>query len=70
MLPLSEGPNKLGVSLPTPEAGKRFNFRNGAFYRYLEFWTMGEVHKSSDSEKTVGCKIFVTVPWKAHQNVP
>jgi hypothetical protein len=70
MLPLSEGPNILGVSLPTLEAGKGLNFRNDAFSTYLEFRTMGKVHKPSDYKKTVGYKIFVIVPWKAHQNVP
>jgi hypothetical protein len=44
------GPNGIGVSLPPPEDGNRSGFRNVMFLSYLEFRTMDELHKSSDSE--------------------
>jgi hypothetical protein len=50
ILALSKGPNRVGVSLPSPEDGDRSSFRNVVFPIYLELWTMGKVHKSSDSE--------------------
>jgi hypothetical protein len=46
----SEGPNRVDVSLFSPEDGKRSNFRNLMFSSYLEFFTMDKVHKPSDSE--------------------
>jgi hypothetical protein len=49
-LALSKGPNRVGLSLSSPEDGKRSSFRNIAFYSYLEFRTMDAVHKLSDSE--------------------
>jgi hypothetical protein len=53
---LSKGPNRVGVSLPSPEDGDRSSFRNVVFSRYLEFRTMDEAHKPSDSE----CSTFDT----------
>jgi hypothetical protein len=49
-LALSKGPNKVGVSLPSPGEGKRSSFRNVVFSSYLEFWTMDKVYESSESE--------------------
>jgi hypothetical protein len=31
-LALSKGPNRVGVSLPSPEDGKRSSFRNTVFF--------------------------------------
>jgi hypothetical protein len=42
--------NRLCVSLPFPEDGKRSSFRNVVFSSYLEFLAIDEVHKLSDSE--------------------
>jgi hypothetical protein len=39
-LALSKGPNRVGVSLPSPEDGNRSSFRNVVFSSYLEFGTM------------------------------
>jgi hypothetical protein len=44
------GPNKVGVSLPSPEDGSGSNFRNVVFSIHLEFRTMAKVHKPSDCE--------------------
>jgi hypothetical protein len=49
-LTLSKGPNSVGVSLPSPEDGNRSSVRNFIFLVYLEFWTMDEVQKPSNSE--------------------
>jgi hypothetical protein len=49
-LALSKGPNKVGVSLPSPEDGNRSVSETLFFFRHLEFRTMNEVHKPSDSE--------------------
>jgi hypothetical protein len=43
-----EGPNRVGVSIPSPEDGIRSNFRNVVFSSYLEFRTMGKVYEPSD----------------------
>jgi hypothetical protein len=40
----------LGEGTETPEDGKRSNFRSVVFSVYLEFRTMGKVHKPSHSE--------------------
>jgi hypothetical protein len=37
------------LSLPSPEDGNRYSFRNVVFSRYLEFRTLDEVHKLSYS---------------------
>jgi hypothetical protein len=37
------------VSLPSPEDGNIYNFRNVVFSSYLEFWTMCKVHKLSQN---------------------
>jgi hypothetical protein len=49
-LALFEGPDRAGVSLPSPEDGHRSSFWNIVFLSYLEIWTLHEVHKPSDSE--------------------
>jgi hypothetical protein len=49
-LALSKGPNKVDVSLPSPEDRNRPSFRNIVFSTYLEFLTMAKIHKPSDSE--------------------
>jgi hypothetical protein len=36
-LAFSQGPNRVGVSLSSPEEGNRINFRNAGFSSYLEF---------------------------------
>jgi hypothetical protein len=50
MLPLSKGPNRLGVSLPSPKDVNGPSFRNFVFSSYLEFRTMGKLQKPNDSE--------------------
>jgi hypothetical protein len=47
---LSNCPNRLGISLPSPEAGNRSSLRNVVFSSYLEFRTINEVEKPNDSE--------------------
>jgi hypothetical protein len=49
-LAFSKGPNRVGVSHPLPEDGKRSSFQNVVFSSYLEFWEMDKVLKPSDSE--------------------
>jgi hypothetical protein len=49
-LVLSEGPNKVGVSLPSPVDGNRSSFRNVVFSIYLEFRTMDQVPKPGGYE--------------------
>jgi hypothetical protein len=44
------GPNKLGVSLSSPEDGNRSSFRKVVFSGYLEFPTMDEVQIPSNSQ--------------------
>jgi hypothetical protein len=46
---LSEGPNKVGVSLLSPEDGNRSHFRNVVVSSYLELRTMDKVQKSNVS---------------------
>jgi hypothetical protein len=47
---LSKGPNRVGVSLPSPEGRNRSSFRNVVFSSYLEFRKIDEVYKHIDSE--------------------
>jgi hypothetical protein len=49
-LALSKGSNRVGVSLPSPEAGKMFNFPIVVFSGYLEFGIIDKAHKPSDSD--------------------
>jgi hypothetical protein len=43
-LPLSEGPNRISVSVPSPEEG------NFVFSSYLEFRPMDKIHEPKVSE--------------------
>jgi hypothetical protein len=47
----AKGPNKLGVSLSSPEEGNRSSFRNIVFSRSLQFRTMRKFHILADSER-------------------
>jgi hypothetical protein len=49
-VPLSKGPNKVGVPLSSPEDRNRSCFRNIVFSNYLEFRMMGGDNKASYSE--------------------
>jgi hypothetical protein len=49
-LAISEGPYKIGVSIPSPEHPNRTSFGNVVFSSYLEFGMIGKVPKPSDSE--------------------
>jgi hypothetical protein len=49
LYPLSEKPNRVGVSPPTPEDGNRSSFRNAVFY-FFEYLTVNKVRKPSNSE--------------------
>jgi hypothetical protein len=49
-LVLYKGPERVDVSLPSPEEEKRCSFRDVSFYSYLEYRTMDRVQKLSDSE--------------------
>jgi hypothetical protein len=49
-LVLSNGPNRVDVSLPLPEDGKKSSVCNLMFSNYLDFRTMDKVQKPSDSE--------------------
>jgi hypothetical protein len=49
-LDLSEGLNRVGASLSSPEDGNGYSSRNAVFFRYLEFWTMDKVEKPSNFE--------------------
>jgi hypothetical protein len=49
-LAVFEGPEKVGVSLPSPEDRNRSCFRNILFPSYLDYRMMGVVQKPSDSE--------------------
>jgi hypothetical protein len=49
MLALSMGPNRTGFTLTSTEVGNRSSFRNVVFSSYLEFRTMENIHKASDS---------------------
>jgi hypothetical protein len=46
---ISKGPNRVYVSLPSPEKGNRSSFRNVVFW-YLEFQAMNKFQKPSSSE--------------------
>jgi hypothetical protein len=48
-LSLSKGPNRVGVSFPSPEDGNRSSFRNALLSSYLEFQTLDKAHIPSDS---------------------
>jgi hypothetical protein len=45
-LALSKGPNRVGVSIPSPEDGN-IQFPNRCIFSYLEFRTMDKVQKCS-----------------------
>jgi hypothetical protein len=47
---LCKRPNRVGVSLPSPEDGNRSSFRHFVFFIYLESRTMDKVQKPSDSK--------------------
>jgi hypothetical protein len=49
VIALSEGPNRVGISLHSPGDGNRFNFRRVVFSSYLEFRTMNKVQKPRNS---------------------
>jgi hypothetical protein len=59
MLALSKGPNKVGVSLTSPEDGNRSSFRNVVFSSDLGFRTMDKVQKPSDSERIYNVYIHI-----------
>jgi hypothetical protein len=48
-LALSDGPNRVGVSLPSPEDRNRSSFRNIVICSHLEFLAMDQ--KASDSDR-------------------
>jgi hypothetical protein len=48
-LAISKRPNRVGVSLLSPEDGNRSILRNAVFSIYLELRTIDKVHKPSDS---------------------
>jgi hypothetical protein len=45
-----KGSSKVDVSFPLPEDGNRTDFRNVVFSGYIQFRTMDNVQKPSDSE--------------------
>jgi hypothetical protein len=51
-LPLSKGPNRVGFSLPSPEDGNQYSFRNivCSMNTYLELLMMDIVQKHRYSE--------------------
>jgi hypothetical protein len=49
---MTEEPKRVGVSLPSPEDGNRFNYRNVVFWNYIEIRTMEKFNIPSDSEMT------------------
>jgi hypothetical protein len=49
-LAISEEPNRVGVSLFSPEDGNESSFRNAMFSDYLEFWTIDKAQEPTDSE--------------------
>jgi hypothetical protein len=49
-LGLSNGLNRVGVSLPSPEDGKKSIFQNVVFSSCLEFLAMDKIYKPIDSE--------------------
>jgi hypothetical protein len=52
MLALFKGHNRVDVSLPSPEGENRSSFQNDVFSSYIEFRTMNNVYKPSESEYT------------------
>jgi hypothetical protein len=48
---ISKGPNRVGVSLPSPEAGNRSSFWTVVFSGYLQLQTIDKAYKPSESEK-------------------
>jgi hypothetical protein len=52
-LALSKGPNKVSVSLPSHEDGKRSDSLNAVFCSYLEIQMMDMFHEPSDSERFI-----------------
>jgi hypothetical protein len=52
---LIKGPNKVDISLPSPEDGDRSSFQNIVFSSYLEFLTMDQVQKANDSKSDSWC---------------
>jgi hypothetical protein len=44
-----KGPNRVDVSLPSPEDGNRSSFWSVVFSSYLEFWAKEKVQKPSNS---------------------
>jgi hypothetical protein len=46
----SKGPKRVGVSFPSPEDGNRSSFQNNEFTSHLEFLTLDNAHKASDSD--------------------
>jgi hypothetical protein len=41
--------NNVGISLPSPEDGNRFSFRNAVFSSYLKFRKTDKVYKPNES---------------------
>jgi hypothetical protein len=60
-LALSKGPSRVGVSLPLFRDGNRSSYRDAMFSRYLQFRTMDEVQKPSDSECSRYSKNLYTI---------
>jgi hypothetical protein len=63
----SKGPNRVGVSLPSPEDRNRLSLWNVVFSSYLEFWMMDRAHKASDCvirchQDPLDYKISLSVP--------
>jgi hypothetical protein len=59
----STGPNRVGVSCPSPEDGNRSSFRNVVFFCFfLEYRTMNKVQKPSSPE----CYIPSSEPFKVY----
>jgi hypothetical protein len=51
-LALCKRPNRLYISVSSPEDGNGSSFRNAVFPSYLEFRAMGKIQKTNDSEHT------------------
>jgi hypothetical protein len=60
-LALSEGPNRVDVSLLSPQDGNRPSFQNVVFSSYLEFSMMNKVQKSSNSECYIPSYIYIYI---------
>jgi hypothetical protein len=64
-LALSKGPNRIDVSLLSPEDRNRSSIRNIVCFSYLEFLTMDKVQKLSDSEHEKLVWLFIaSLSWK------